>query len=105
MFWSVLLSDECIHSPAKRSQRRVSPLVYEFFIAKLIQDLKLSSLPFTVEDNFFSAGLQWYKAIAPPELFGILETPSVPKIDLHVLGIFATKDVFLTKAQMKGSAE
>lgn len=55
--------------------------------------------------NYVCSGLQWYKAIAPPEIFGRLEPYEVPrKIDVPTQGIWASRDVFLTRAQMEGSS-
>ena len=47
----------------------------------------------------------WYKAIAPPKMFAKTEAPQLPKVNLPVLGIWASRDIFLTKEQMTGSEE
>jgi len=51
-----------------------------------------------------TAGLGWYRANANPRAF-LREQVSVPSVPCPVLGVWSSKDVALTEAQMTGSMD
>jgi pimeloyl-ACP methyl ester carboxylesterase len=49
-------------------------------------------------------GLSWYRANLPPEAL-LAEPAAIPPVQAPTLGIWSSKDIALTEAQMTGSAD
>ncbi|MET0188487.1 MAG: alpha/beta hydrolase [Pseudonocardia sediminis] len=51
-----------------------------------------------------TASLNWYRANLDPATFAGVAPPALPRIDRPVLGVWSSRDMALTEAQMTGSA-
>ena len=51
-----------------------------------------------------TAGLNWYRANIGPELFGRTEPPRLPTVSCPVLGVWSSRDAYLSEPPMKESA-